>query len=122
MTMSIPQTLQGGQSPAMAPQPAAGHTPAAAPPAAAAKAQPAAAPQPQPSSDQIQKAVENLKRIVAPIANNLQFSVDDSTGSTVIRVVDSSTQEVIRQIPSEEMLSLAQDLNKLQGLLFNNKA
>lgn len=122
MTMSIPQTLQGGQSPATAPQPAPGHTPAAALPAAAAKAQPAAAPQPQPSSDQIQKAVENLKRIVAPIANNLQFSVDDSTGSTVIRVVDSNTQEVIRQIPSEEMLSLAQDLNKLQGLLFNNKA
>ncbi len=121
MSVSISTAMQG-LSPASAPQAAAGPNPAVAAQVAAAAAQPAAAPQPQPSSEQIQKAVENLRRAVAPMTNNLQFSVDEGSGMTVIRVVDSSTEEVIRQIPSEEVLSLAKDLDKLQGLLLKNKA
>lgn len=123
MSMSVNHALQGGQAAATATPPPAGHAPAAAAAASATVQQPAdAAPQPQPSSEQVQKAVENLRRTVAPLANDLQFSVDEGTGTTVIKVVDSSTKEVIRQIPSEEVLSLAKDLDQLQGLLLKNKA
>ncbi len=48
--------------------------------------------------------------------------MDDSTGKTVIKVVDSSTNELIRQIPSEEMLEIARALDRLQGLLIRQKA
>ena len=48
--------------------------------------------------------------------------MDDSTGKTVIKVVDSSTHELIRQIPSEEMLEIARALDRLQGLLVHQKA
>lgn len=124
MNASVSQALHGSQSPVTVAPPAAGHAPSASVAAAGATAeQPAAAaPQPQPSSEQVQKAVENLRRTVAPLANDLQFSVDEGTGTTVIKVVDSSTKEVIRQIPSEEVLSLAKDLDQLQGLLLKNKA
>jgi flagellar protein FlaG len=40
----------------------------------------------------------------------------------VVKVIDRETQDVIRQIPSQEMLDLAQALDKLQGLLIKQKA
>lgn len=45
---------------------------------------------------------------------NLQFSVDDQSGTRVVRLIDSSTQEVIRQIPSEEMIRIAEGIDKFQ--------
>lgn len=121
MSISVPKALPGNSSPATALQPTGGYTPPAGQTAAAAQL-PAAPPQPQPSSAKVDQAIENLKRAVEPVAKNLEFSVDKSTGMTVIKVVDSSTQQVVRQIPSEEVLALAKDLDKLQGLLLNKKA
>lgn len=53
---------------------------------------------------------------------DLRFSVDEETGRTVVKVLDSRSGEVIRQIPPEEMLALAEDLERLQGLLFRGEA
>ena len=50
------------------------------------------------------------------------FSIDDDTGKTVVKIVDSTTQEVIKQIPSEEILSIAKALDKLKGLFIEQKA
>ncbi|MBK7325427.1 MAG: flagellar protein FlaG [Propionivibrio sp.] len=51
------------------------------------------------------------------MSGNLEFSMDDSTGKTVIKVVDSSTHELIRQIPSGRNAETARALDRLQGLL-----
>ena len=40
----------------------------------------------------------------------------------MVKVIDRSTKEVIRQIPSKEMLELAQALERLQGLLIRQQA
>lgn len=97
-------------------------------PAAAAvllgEAQPTAASPPsrQPNKEQLEQAMENLKRANHTTGQNLQFSVDGDSGQTVIKVVDSITKEVVRQIPSEEVLELAKELDKMQGLLLNQQA
>ena len=53
----------------------------------------------------------------------LQFSVDEGSGSTVIRVIDSESGELIRQIPSEEMLVIANRLEAAtRGVLLNELA
>ena len=69
---------------------------------------------------------ETLEAIAASIQDylqrngrNLEFRVDDSTGQTVITVRDSSTGEVIRQIPNAEALSIAQRLNANSGTLLD---
>ncbi|MCK4391239.1 MAG: flagellar protein FlaG [Desulfobacterales bacterium] len=49
----------------------------------------------------------------------LQFSVHGATGRTVVRVVDKETQELIREIPPEEFLSLAARLDEMIGILFD---
>ncbi|HQV89775.1 MAG TPA: flagellar protein FlaG [Nitrosomonas sp.] len=50
------------------------------------------------------------------------MSVDQDTGKTVVKVMDIHTDEVIRQIPTEEAISIARTLDKVQGLLLNDKA
>lgn len=79
-------------------------------------------PAPPPRPKQVQQAVEQIQRVVALMAQNLQFSIDKSSGKTVVRIVDSETQEVLRQIPSEEVLAIARALDHMQGLLLNGKA
>lgn len=75
-----------------------------------------------PTPERIQQAVHDIRRAVEPIANDLNFSIDQESGKTVIRVVDSKTREFIRQIPSEEVLSISHALSRLAGLLVRAKA
>lgn len=77
---------------------------------------------PKPSREQVQQVAQQLQRVAEPVARNLQFSVDGDTGKTVIRVVDSDTNEVIRQIPGEEILAIARAVDRLQGLLLKGEA
>ena len=53
------------------------------------------------------RMVEKLNEFLRQSARNLQFRYDDRSGRTVITVVDASTGDVIRQIPSDELLALA---------------
>ncbi|MDR0529839.1 MAG: flagellar protein FlaG [Zoogloeaceae bacterium] len=72
--------------------------------------------------DTLRESADRLNKFVSPYNNSLNFSVDEETGKFVIKVVDNETKEVIKQIPSEELLKLAQSLEKLQGLLVRQKA
>lgn len=74
------------------------------------------------SDDQVQQAVDQIKIAIDKLTQDLRFSIDEDTGKTVVKVLDSETQEVIRQFPSEEAISIARTLDKVQGLLFNDKA
>ncbi|MEC5388130.1 flagellar protein FlaG [Uliginosibacterium sp. H3] len=76
----------------------------------------------QPSREQLDKAVGEVKKALAPVARNLQFSIDDETGRSVVRVIDASTNEVIRQFPSEELLAITRSIDKLSGLFVKQKA
>lgn len=86
----------------------------------------AAAAKDQASADKLlQKAVADLRDAVEPLARDLQFSVDKDTGRTVVKIIDSSTDKVIRQIPSEEALAIAKDLGeyaKSLGVLVKQQA
>ena len=77
---------------------------------------------PKAAPEQLQKALEALKQAVPIKSNALQFSLDDSSGQTIARVVDSETGEVIRQIPSKELLEIAHAIDKMQGMLLKQKA
>lgn len=70
----------------------------------------------------LERAIGAVNEMLDPMARGLQFSVDESTGSTIVRLVDKETNEVLRQIPSKEMLSIARALDRVQGLLVDAKA
>ena len=71
---------------------------------------------------QVEAAVKAVKEFIQPMASNLAFELDDDTGRTVIKITDASSGDLIRQIPSEEMLEIAKALDRLQGLLVKQKA
>ncbi|MDU9389190.1 flagellar protein FlaG [Pseudomonas japonica] len=74
----------------------------------------------RPASD-LQSAVKALQDYVQSLQRNLEFSMDDSTGTVVVKVVARDSGEVIRQIPSETALELAKSLQDVNSLLFNEK-
>lgn len=106
--------------------------PAAADSAPSAPAQPVAVPEvkaqaaPPPTritAEQIQAAIDNVKKRIEPaVSNELEFSIDQDTGKTLVRITDNKTGELIRQIPSEELLAIAKSLDRMQGLFLKQKA
>lgn len=74
------------------------------------------------AEEQIKQAVQKIQGVVDNLAQNLLFSIDEETGKTIIKVMDAHTDEIIRQIPTEEAIEIARTLDKAQGLLFNGKA
>jgi len=62
------------------------------------------------SQEALEKVVSQLNAYIQNTQRDVDFSVDDSTGRVVVRVIDSESEEVIRQIPSEEMLAISRHL------------
>ena len=79
-------------------------------------------PAPAPTRDEVREAVKEIQRNVANTSTNLQFSVDEDTGRTIVSVIDTETRQVVRQIPSEEVMRMSRSLDRMQGLLFSGKA
>jgi flagellar protein FlaG len=84
------------------------------------EAEPAEQTKAQPEN--VVSAINKINEFIQVIRRDLQFSVDENTGMTVVKVMDSESQEVIRQIPSEEVLAIAANLEEARGLLFKTKA
>jgi flagellar protein FlaG len=72
-------------------------------PASAGKELPA----PEPKAPDAAEAAQRLNELSGSTRRNLQFRVDESSGRTIITVINATTKEVVRQIPSEEVLAIA---------------
>ncbi len=84
--------------------------------------QPSTAPAKAGEPESTAELVEKLRSQMQNIQRDLSFSVDDSTGDVVVRVVDGETGKIVRQIPSEEILRLTERLDEMRSLLFEAKA
>ncbi len=69
--------------------------------------------------DGVKQAATEINQALKSLNDHLQFSVDNSTNSTVVRLIDGNTGEVVRQIPPEEILRLRAYFKEHQGLLVN---
>lgn len=71
--------------------------------------------------EEVQAAVDKLNDLMGS-ERNLNFSIDKETENLVVKVMDTQTQEIIRQFPSEESLKLAKHIEGMMGLIFNDHA
>ena len=112
-------------SPAVQPSPdrvSAENTSKAAAPAVHVSAIAVPAVSPAEERQKVKQAVEQVNKAVPSFSRNLQFSVDEDTNKNIVRVVDTTTGDVIRQIPSQEIIEIAKALDKLQGMIIRQKA
>ena len=76
----------------------------------------------QPTQEVVAKTAQQLESFVASMGRDLSFSVDSTTGYHVVRVTNPQTGEVVRQLPSEELLKIAQTMEQTSSGLVNQKA
>lgn len=67
------------------------------------------------ASTELAAAIEKAQKVASAQAQELSFSVHEKTGTVVVKVIDRASKEVIRQIPAEEMLRLAERMQELEG-------
>jgi flagellar protein FlaG len=70
----------------------------------------------------LSKLVSDAQRNIDVMhGKNLNFSVHEASGRTMISVTDETTGQIVREIPSREMLNLAVKLEEMMGLIFDEK-
>ena len=74
-------------------------------------------PVPKPKTLDVAKAVERLNELSSGSRRNLRFRVDESSGRTIITVINAVTKEIVRQIPPEELLAIAATLEQSGGMI-----
>jgi flagellar protein FlaG len=75
-----------------------------------------------PSVDEVKQAVRDINQSFKALSRGLEFTVDEDSNRTIVKVVDQETQEVIRQLPSKETLEIAKALDQMVGKLIREKA
>lgn len=69
--------------------------------------------------NEVKQAALEINQALKSLNDHLQFSVDTTSNSTVVKLIDGDTGKVLRQIPPEEVLRLRDYFSKHQGLLVN---
>lgn len=75
----------------------------------------------QPSAD-VSGVVADINKIVYQVATTkISFDIDEETGQSIIRVLNRETGDIIRQLPTEELLNLISKMEQLRGLIFDRE-
>lgn len=75
-----------------------------------------------PSQKELEAAVEQLNKSVQSKSQSLEFSIDNDSKRTIVKVIDQHTKEVLRQIPTPEALQIAKSLDTGKGMLISQEA
>jgi flagellar protein FlaG len=74
------------------------------------------------SSEALHETVAAINDFMSQFKRTLNFSVDIAAGQTIIRVIDTSNDELVRQIPSEDFIAISKHIEQMNNLLFSEKA
>ena len=70
----------------------------------------------------LQEAIEQLNAEMKRSNQELRFSMDNVLDMPVVTVRNSTTGDVVRQIPNETTIRVAHNVDKLKGVLFSDEA
>jgi len=84
---------------------------------------PAVAVKRTPSAEQLKNLVDNANKAMDKASSKLEFTVDNATNKTIVKVTESQSGKLIMQFPSEEMLSITRAIDQAKnGVLLKAKA
>lgn len=68
---------------------------------------------------ELARAIEQVQVMMDLRSRSVEFTTDESSGTRVVKVVDSASGDVIRQMPAEELLSFMRNLTRMLGTFFD---
>ena len=71
--------------------------------------------------EQLEKVAQQLQEFMGKMNRSLEFLVDKDSGRDVIKVLDKGTGELVKQYPSEEILTLISKLSNATGNLIDTE-
>ena len=71
---------------------------------------------------QLKQSVASLNQLLQPAQGSIEFSVDEGSGKTLLKVVDTETNTVLLQIPSKQALALSQSIGQTTGVFIKDSA
>lgn len=71
---------------------------------------------------EVKQRVEELNAAMKQHASSILFSIDEDSGRTIVKVVDTDTDTVLRQYPSKELLAISKQIDKFQGMFIKTQA
>lgn len=74
------------------------------------------------SPERLAELVEILQQAVPAKANSLKFKMDEVLDRPVVSVIDEKSGELIRQLPSDEVIRAAHNIEKMRGIIFDGKS
>jgi flagellar protein FlaG len=80
------------------------------------------APAPTATKEQVEQAAARVKEILRGTTSRLEIEIDPDLHRAVIKILNGESGEIIRQIPSQELLDLAKHLDDPKGLLIRERA
>jgi flagellar protein FlaG len=72
-------------------------------------------------SEALEKVASEIQIQLKRINTELRFEVDGASGELVVKIIDPDDQQVIRQIPSEELLAIRARMDDLIGVLYSTE-
>ncbi len=75
----------------------------------------------QPTQEEIQSAISSANKRAHFGHTNAQFSYHEQTHSISVKIMDAETNEVIKEIPSEETLEMISKMWELAGIMVDEK-
>lgn len=87
-----------------------------------ATAAPIAAAVPTLPREMMEQIATDLEKALQQFEGDYSVSVDKDTGKIIVRITDSATGEVMKQIPPQELLDVSKSVDRLVGMLIDNKA
>ena len=67
------------------------------------------------SQKELDQSIEQIQVMMDLRNRSVEFTTDESSGARVVKVVDSNSGDVIRQMPAEELLSFMRNLTRMLG-------
>lgn len=79
-------------------------------------------PAPTPTREKVEQAADRIQEVLRGTTSRLEIEIDRDLDKVVIKILNGESGEIIRQIPSQELLDLAKHLEAPKGLLVRERA
>ncbi|HEY1407032.1 MAG TPA: flagellar protein FlaG [Spirochaetota bacterium] len=73
------------------------------------------------SQEDVDRMMRMLERAADTVDNRLSFEYNSKTKRLIMRVTDPDTNEVVRQVPSREMIRLLENIHDMIGMFIDDK-